>query len=89
MLIQNDRDGISKMKFSTGDLVQLKSGGPVMTVEGHINIDVDVVWFVGTKYTSNSFKPDMLEMATKPIITVRAEKQSKKLITKTEDAVLI
>lgn len=56
-------------QFNTGDVVQLKSGGPKMTV---VKVDdfesgsliVVCSWFVGTKKETASFPPDALEKAT-------------------------
>jgi len=58
-------------KFKTGDLVRLKSGGPIMTVASytapaqytseHYRCD----WFAGKKLDSGNFKPDQLETANK------------------------
>jgi len=40
----------SNQEFRTGDTVQLKSGGPKMTVEGIISdYDVRCQWFAGKK----------------------------------------
>lgn len=41
--------------FNVGDLVQLKSGGPAMTVAGIDSQSVDCTWFDGPKLTSGSF----------------------------------
>lgn len=65
-------------KFQVGDTVQLKSGGPVMTVErygtgtegsrpgmhGPTN-SVKCLWFEGVKLHSRNFHEDMLELVTK------------------------
>lgn len=56
-----------KTKFKQGDIVQLKSGGPKMTVSdpdsgltGNI-IRVDCQWFSGAKLNRGSFAEDVLE----------------------------
>lgn len=64
------------MSFSPGDLVRLKSGGPLMTVEqvgklSHTEEDaVWCVWFekVGSKQTvqRDTFAPALLEKSQKP-----------------------
>lgn len=52
--------------FKVGDLVQLKSGGPEMTVE-HVQelssggFRVDCGWFAGKKREKASFPPDALK----------------------------
>ncbi len=33
-------------KFNIGDTVQLKSGGPIMTIESFDEEDLNCVWFV-------------------------------------------
>lgn len=43
------------MSFNPGDRVQVKSGGPVMTVE-HVNGDsISCVWFEKTKQYRDAF----------------------------------
>ncbi len=49
--------------FKTGDLAQLKSGGPVMTV-GEVNMvheRATCSWFSGSKCETNDFKLAMLQ----------------------------
>lgn len=52
------------MSFKEGDVVQLKSGGPKMTVEavsGHSSkAVVTCQWFVGGIVTSDKFPPESL-----------------------------
>ena len=49
------------MELKVGDIVQLKSGGPIMTVTdvgsdyGSVGISVWCVWFVGAKQEKGSF----------------------------------
>jgi uncharacterized protein YodC (DUF2158 family) len=50
--------------FNIGDLVQLKSGGPVMTVEGTILDRTNVAWFAYGKRHSALFEPQALKAAT-------------------------
>jgi uncharacterized protein YodC (DUF2158 family) len=60
------------MAFQIGDTVQLKSGGPLMTVD---NIDagegpdvtISCVWFEKTERKEGQFKATTLEAATKTI----------------------
>ena len=50
-------------KFKKGDIVQLKSGGPKMTVE-HDDLydgDVAVVWFAGSKMERKSIDQESLQ----------------------------
>ena len=58
-----------KTVFQVGDLVQLKSGGPVMTVNripdrGEKNISC--VWFAGSKDQQAYFNPLALQNYTPP-----------------------
>jgi uncharacterized protein YodC (DUF2158 family) len=48
-------------RFSVGEIVQLKSGGPKMSVKS-IDADEDVYcsWFAGSKLSHGHFKPDQL-----------------------------
>jgi uncharacterized protein YodC (DUF2158 family) len=78
-----------RMRFSVGDVVQLKSGGPVMTVTDINNVTVDVTWFSGTKICTNEFDDAALEMSEKPTIIVKSQKKEKKAIAQTEDALLV
>ena len=54
-------------KFKLGDLVQLKSGGPKMTVDEFTIFNrkesVWCTWFVGTKQEKGEFSPDALKLA--------------------------
>ena len=57
-------------KFKAGDLVRLKSGGPVMTIE-KVNFDYykawegtyNCSWFAGAKDNHRSFAEEALEAA--------------------------
>jgi uncharacterized protein YodC (DUF2158 family) len=49
--------------FKNGDVVQLKSGGPLMTVSEVIGNDVHCRWFVGNEEKSSSFSSEMLKLA--------------------------
>ena len=49
-------------KFKVGDVVQLKSGGPEMTIEGIGDEGwADCVWFSGLEAKRESFPLDALE----------------------------
>jgi len=54
--------------FQTGEVVQLKSGGPKMTVT-YVGADAvgqpsaDCTWFDGTKQMQGTFPQDALEIA--------------------------
>ncbi|TZF85241.1 YodC family protein [Cognatilysobacter lacus] len=55
------------MKFKIGDVVQLRSGGPHMTVQNIgeyvvANPGVMCVWFDGSKKLEDVFHPDSLEL---------------------------
>lgn len=48
------------MEFQVGDVVQLKSGGPRMTVEAVDEGLVDCVWFEKQKAHRNAFNAALL-----------------------------
>lgn len=50
-----DREG-----FKIGDIVQLKSGGPPMTIEEFLHPEVRCQWFAGKKLASGIFPPTSL-----------------------------
>ena len=59
------------VKFKTGDVIVLKSGGPKMTVTGiHAphggTIHVDTAWFAGAKKEHGTFPQDTLELPAPP-----------------------
>jgi uncharacterized protein YodC (DUF2158 family) len=65
-----------EQKFKVGDIVVLKSGGPIMTVDklektrplkgqAEYNGRVQWVWFNGNTQTFQSFNQDALEIAEK------------------------
>lgn len=67
-----------EQKFKTGDLVQLKSGGPCMTVRGYEPADSNEVvceWFDGNVRHEKAFNQDMLNnyAAYSPIISGRTQ----------------
>jgi uncharacterized protein YodC (DUF2158 family) len=52
--------------FKVGDQVQLKSGGPVMTVKTEANQGHQYCqWFAGKKLEQGSFPVDSLQVAPK------------------------
>jgi uncharacterized protein YodC (DUF2158 family) len=59
-----------QMAFKTGDVVKLKSGGPLMTVTligDRYGMPIAYCsWFEGTNNKSADFPPDSLEIAAKP-----------------------
>lgn len=55
--------------FQIGDLVQLKSGSPIMTIEtvrGSATGQHQCTWFVDNKVVVHKFHADALEKAEKP-----------------------
>jgi len=58
-------------EFKIGDVVQLKSGGPKMTVtlvaDDYGTPMVWCIWFVGTKEQTGKFPPDALARARRPL----------------------
>jgi uncharacterized protein YodC (DUF2158 family) len=67
-LLLNISQGID-MAFKVGDQVQLKSGGPVMTVRHTASYStgvlVDCQWFSGAKLNDGRFAVDSLMPASK------------------------
>ena len=56
------------MGFKKGDIVQLKSGGPKMTIEDDAGYggNVSVCWFAGSKMETKSVDPEALKMFEEP-----------------------
>ena len=55
---------VKEKRFKTGDLVQLKSGGPIMTVTSvDVVTDVSTSWFAGKKLERGTFPYDALSPA--------------------------
>jgi uncharacterized protein YodC (DUF2158 family) len=53
-------------QFKPGDIVQLKSGGPKMTVKDSAPTDSNVIycqWFAGSKLESGAFRSESLQPA--------------------------
>lgn len=60
---------MAEPKFTTGDLVRLKSGGPVMTVDGYApgsSGKLSCVWFEGSEHKRAAFRPEALVPAEAP-----------------------
>jgi len=64
------------MEFKSGDTVQLKSDGPIMTVEsvkkvrdaeGQQRDSVSCIWFDGSIFKHNAFYPAMLNHVKKSV----------------------
>ena len=49
--------------FKPGDVVRLKSGGPLMTVEKRVPTGIQCTWFDGMNVMSHSFRPESLVLA--------------------------
>ncbi|WP_027186805.1 YodC family protein [Desulfovibrio cuneatus] len=57
----------NKQKFKIGDLVQLKSGGPKMTVNSvTFPLSCTCVWFAGTKSNKENFNYEALQSYVEP-----------------------
>ena len=54
------------MNFQTGDTVQLRSGGPPMTVEGTRDGEIRCTWFTGGLRQAEYFDPAMLVRIVPP-----------------------
>jgi uncharacterized protein YodC (DUF2158 family) len=52
--------------FNRGDIVQLKSGGPKMTVSDIDGYGVTVKWFAGNKMESARVDPEALQAYVEP-----------------------
>ena len=53
-------------KFKPGEIVQLKSGGPKMTVKDSAPTDTNVIfcqWFAGSKLEAGVFRSESLQQA--------------------------
>ncbi len=59
------------MAFNIGDLVELKSGGPKMTVTRVENLGIRTIvrctWFAGSKKEQGDFPPETLVPAPPPV----------------------
>jgi uncharacterized protein YodC (DUF2158 family) len=61
---------MTDVEFKKGDTVQMKSGGPIMTVTNIGDrlgeLAVWCMWFEKTKKMEDTFPPEALEKVTKP-----------------------
>ena len=64
------------MTFQIGDVVQLKSGGPRMTVEGYEDDLVICVWFEKTERKSGNFREATLKNYVPPRAFYVAKRRS-------------
>lgn len=66
-----------RVEFESGQVVVLKSGGPLMTVERVIPSIVECVWFAGADVQRRGFNPNILKHAANlfesPTITPRVD----------------
>lgn len=53
-------------QFTKGDIVQLRSGGPKMTVADIDPYSVTVKWFAGSKMESADVDPEALQPYVEP-----------------------
>lgn len=54
------------MSFKIGDTVQLKSGGPLMTVHAMDGAQATCVWFEKAERKEGVFSQETLELVNKP-----------------------
>ena len=59
------------MAFQPGDVVQLKSGGPRMTVENVTGDEVECVWFEKNKQEYGTFREVLLTKPGSGVASVR------------------
>ncbi len=52
----------SKQKFKLGDIVQLKSGGPTMTVDAEGKSEIVCLWFAESELKSGRFSATSLKL---------------------------
>ncbi len=57
---QNE-NGDKMEEFKVGDVVRLKSGGPLMTIESIKDEDLNCIWFVNNEVRSNYFSKLIIE----------------------------
>lgn len=58
----------AKKSFSKGDVVQLKSGGPKMTISGTKTVHgmLPCTWFKGASRESGNFDPETIVLVPEP-----------------------
>lgn len=54
---------MTKVRFKLGALVELKSGGPAMTVQKYVGEQVVCVWFEDKHKRSAKFEQESLQLA--------------------------
>jgi uncharacterized protein YodC (DUF2158 family) len=59
-----------KHKFRAGNIVQLRSGGPAMTVDSEGKSEVRCFWFASTELRNGTFSPASL-------LSLEPEKEAK------------
>jgi uncharacterized protein YodC (DUF2158 family) len=58
-------------RFASGDVVQLKSGGPKMTLQYYVNDNrVVCAWFEGAEHKTAAFAPDTLKLYEEPNLAI-------------------
>jgi uncharacterized protein YodC (DUF2158 family) len=67
-----------EIKFKKGDVVQLKSGGPWMTIEEVDQDDVSCAWFLNNELKRDEFEAETLEIVNtdKKIVSGSAPKRN-------------
>jgi uncharacterized protein YodC (DUF2158 family) len=63
----------SKQKFRPGDIVQLKSGGPIMTVDTEEKSEIGCLWFAESELRNGRFSPTSLKLAESTLQTDKRE----------------
>lgn len=64
MLLRQNLKGEKMTKYKVGDVVQLKSGGPLMTISSLSNLggtDYGCTWFNGKKLERARFEEEILQ----------------------------
>ena len=69
-----------KHRFKAGDIVQLRSGGPTMTVDSEGKSDVSCYWFAVAELRSGKFSPASL-------VIIESEKEKEPKFTTGSDNV--
>ena len=69
-----------KHRFKAGDIVQLRSGGPTMTVDSEGKSDISCYWFAVAELRSGKFSPASL------VITDSEREKDSKFTTASDNA---
>jgi len=64
----------SKHKFKLGDIVQLKSGGPTMTVDSEGKSELACLWFAEAELKDGRFSATSLKLVESTKETVAGER---------------